>query len=532
MAAPTPPPGAPSAGAPPVGAGPRQTASLGVAPAPDPLPIDPDQDPGLESGQVLGKYRIVRRLGSGGMGSVYEAVHTGIGKPVALKTLGAHLAADPRAQARFLREAASASRLDHPHVVAVTDFGSETGVTYLVMELLRGEDLAALLAQQPDGLDVETLADIMLPVCAGVFAAHEAGVVHRDLKPQNIFISRTPVGDTVPKVLDFGISKLLDESTSGNLTNTGTVIGTTHYLSPEQVSGRPVDGRSDQYSLGVILYECATGRRPHEGDTFYVIMRSIGEGDFRRPRELRPDMPPEFEAVILQAMGRAPSDRFESVHAMGRALLPFASAKRRVLWSDFYERPRPGVVSGAPVAPTAPLPGFGPATPARTRGLEPVPALPSTRTKPGEAPRRALDETPSLAGVPVSGTWTQNTLGRRKPVLAIVAGVAVAAALGAGLLLRSGRQEPATSAGPVPPPPATATASPPAPETPPPPAVEAAATRTPAPPPVEDDPPARADRDGTDDRSRRRSSRGSRGTRSGGGAGAGSSAAGAAPILD
>ena len=349
---PTPPPG--GGGGPPSGSGnsgPRLIAD----------------DAGLLPGMVLGKYQIVQRLGSGGMGSVYEAVHRDIAKPVALKTLAARLASEPAAQARFLREAASASRLTHPHVVDVTDFGSDGGITFLVMELLRGEDLAAALTREPMGLSVERISDIMLAVCAGVFAAHEAGVIHRDLKPPNIFLSKGSLDDVVPKVLDFGISKMLDEKMSSTLTGTGTVMGTTPYLSPEQVAGRPVDARSDQYSLGVILYECVTGRRPHEGDSLFAIMRSIADGRFRRPRDLRSDVPPAFEAVILRAMAHEPARRYESVHALGHALLPFASQRPRLLWSEYFGAARgPG---GAAMPRTEPLPEY------------PAPALESTHTQ-------------------------------------------------------------------------------------------------------------------------------------------------------
>ena len=337
---PTPPPpgggGAPPSGS---GGGPRLIAD----------------DAGLLPGTVLGKYQIVKQLGSGGMGSVYEAVHRDIAKPVALKTLSARLASEPAAQARFLREAASASRLTHPHVVDVNDYGSDAGITYLVMELLRGEDLGALLTREPVGISAERTADIMLAVCAGVFAAHEVGVVHRDLKPPNIFLSRGSLNDIVPKVLDFGISKLLDEQMSTTLTGTGTVMGTTPYLSPEQVAGRPVDARSDQYTLGVILYECATGRRPHEGENIFAIMRSIADGRFRRPRELRPDLSPAFEAVILRAMSHDPAPRFESVHALGQALLPFASERRRLIWGEYYDADR-GLKPVNPMPRTQPLP--------------------------------------------------------------------------------------------------------------------------------------------------------------------------------
>jgi serine/threonine-protein kinase len=304
------------------------------------IDVDPSAMGDLNPGMVLGKYQIVQRLGVGGMGSVYEAVHTGIAKSVALKTMSPQLASDPKAAARFMREAAAASRLDHPHVTSVTDFGTDHGITYLVMELLRGDDLAQLITREPKGLDPTMVADVMLAVCAGVFAAHESGVIHRDLKPQNIFLSRTPLGETVPKVLDFGISKMVDQDANASLTNTGMVMGTTHYLSPEQVSGRGVDARSDQYALGVILYESLTGKRPHNGTSAYEIMRSISEGTFTAPRSLRPEIPPPLEAVILRAMATRPQDRFESVHGLGRALLQLASPKRRVIWADYYDRER------------------------------------------------------------------------------------------------------------------------------------------------------------------------------------------------
>ena len=289
---------------------------------------------------MLGKYQVVRELGVGGMGAVYEAVHTGIGKAVALKIMNPALANDPRAEERFMREAAASSRLEHPNVTDVTDFGSDRGVVFIVMELLRGEDLAAVLSRAPAGLDPVFVADVMIAVCAGVFAAHQSNVVHRDLKPQNIFLSRSPLGEIVPKVLDFGISKLLDDSlAASSLTNSGSVMGTTHYLSPEQVTGDPIDGRSDEYALGVILYECLTGRRPHEGETIYAVMRSISEGRFNRPMALRPDLPPPFEAVVLRALATRAADRFPSVFALGRALLAFASPKTRVMWGEYYDRP-------------------------------------------------------------------------------------------------------------------------------------------------------------------------------------------------
>ncbi len=434
-------------------------------------------DPGTE----LGKYKIIKLLGSGGMGAVYEAVHTGIGKPVALKTLTGAQVDDERAQQRFLREAAAASRLNHPHVVDVTDFGTDSGASYLVMELLRGEDLAALLEKEKR-LPLDRVADIMLAVCAGVFAAHEVGVIHRDLKPQNIFLARTPLGEVVPKVLDFGISKIVDDQiAASNLTGTGTVIGTTHYLSPEQVTARPLDPRSDQYTLGVILYECASGRRPHDGETLYLVMHSITQGKFTPLRDIVPELPTAFEAAVVRAMSPKIEDRFASVHALGRALLPFASLKRRLLWSDYFDRDGPPVQSGAQAAVAvagAGTPESPPGKPTGTAGLaEPGSGpLPATRTRarpatpppdppPGpatEAPRRDYATTADVvmrAGPP----WKK---------IVVVAAMLIAA-VAATLALRGSEKPrpPATAASPVAPStntkPATAAPAPvPAPEKP------------------------------------------------------------------
>jgi serine/threonine-protein kinase len=208
----------------------------------------------LEPGETFGRYRIVRKLGAGGMGSVYEAEHQELGRRVALKMLHRDLTHTPEVVARFLREARATAKVRHPHVVDVQDVGSEGGAPFLVMEYLDGEDLASLLVRE-GRLAVERATDLLLPVLAGVDAAHQAGIVHRDLKPENIFLLRAPGGELHPKVLDFGIAKVLDPAGSLTLTRTASLLGTPYYMSPEQARGaRDVDGRTDQYALGVILY--------------------------------------------------------------------------------------------------------------------------------------------------------------------------------------------------------------------------------------------------------------------------------------
>jgi serine/threonine-protein kinase len=215
----------------------------------------------------------------------------------------------------------------------MVDYGRDRGIAYLTMELLEGEDLGALIARRK--LSFERIADIMLAVCSAVATAHQIGVIHRDLKPQNIFLARISTGETVPKVLDFGISKVRLPG-DPKLTQRFSLLGTPNYVSPEQAEGGPVDARCDVYALGTILYECLTGRRCHEGTTLYAILRSIAEADYPRPSQLMPDVPPDFEAVILKALARKPDDRFATVLDLGRALFPFASLKRQSSWKDYY----------------------------------------------------------------------------------------------------------------------------------------------------------------------------------------------------
>jgi eukaryotic-like serine/threonine-protein kinase len=302
--------------------------------------IADDEDAKLKPGTRLGKYEIIRALSSGGMGTVYEAVHGDIGKRVACKVLSPAVAAVPGARTRFLREAQLTSKVRHPHIVDVTDMGSEGANTFLVMELLRGEDLAQRVTRMGP-LSAGQLVDIMLPVCSAVVAAHQAGITHRDLKPQNIFLAEGPHG-VQPKVLDFGISKGDDGLATNALTGTGTTIGTPYYIAPEQIlNSRAAGPASDQYAVGVILYECLTGVRPFDGDNLFVVFQSIVAGTTVRPRDRRPDLAPAMEAVVLRAMHLDPRQRYESVQDLGRAMLPFASDRVRLLWQDAFQ-PSPG----------------------------------------------------------------------------------------------------------------------------------------------------------------------------------------------
>ncbi|MBI5516824.1 MAG: serine/threonine protein kinase [Deltaproteobacteria bacterium] len=308
----------------------------------------------LRPGATLGQYRLVKHLGRGGTGLVFEALHTGLQRPVALKTLRPEFASVPEVRARFLREGIAASRIRHRAVADVFDVGEQDGTVYLVMELLEGESLAELLRREAP-LDPTRAADLLVPVAAALATAHAVGVIHRDVKPANIYVAFTRQG-IEPKVLDFGISKVVtqegEDRTPSNVTADDALLGTPRYMAPEQVRGaRLVTAASDQYSLGVVLYEALTGETPFDGRNSYEVMSAIMKTRLRPPSALRPGLPPALEAVVLRAMRRSPGARFTSLTAFGAALLPFASEAVRAQWSGAFPEPLPARPLEEPARP-------------------------------------------------------------------------------------------------------------------------------------------------------------------------------------
>ncbi len=284
----------------------------------------------LAAGDLLdGKYQIVREIGRGAMGVVYEALHIELGKRVAVKTLLEEVSADTELGARFQREARAASAIGHPHIVDVYDLGrTRDGLLFMVMELLDGESLAAQLKRTPR-LPIALATNLMVQVLGGLSAAHKHGIVHRDLKPDNIFILSSEERPNFAKIVDFGISKVLKPQAAGPgalAKNTGTmvgsILGTPFYMSPEQAIGQVaiIDHRADIYSAGVVLYEMLCGRTPFVGDGYAQILGSLLEGKYPTPRSLRPDMPPMLEAAIVRALDRNIDKRFPTAAAMRDAI--------------------------------------------------------------------------------------------------------------------------------------------------------------------------------------------------------------------
>lgn len=279
--------------------------------------MQPAEQPDALIGQTVGSYEITRKLGAGGMGEVYLAVHPRIGSRVAIKVLAAECLQRQDMVDRFFAEARTVNKIRHENIVNVLDLANlPDGRPYIIMEYLDGATLTEVFAARHQ-LPLGSLARIVGEILDALSAAHRAGVVHRDLKPDNIYV--TPNGRA--KVLDFGIAKLLPEfGDIDSATRTGAVLGTPLYMAPEQVSSQPIDARTDLYSTGIMLFEGATGQRPFFGDSLFALLRAQVDDPAPSPRAARPDMPAAYEAVILRALEKDPAGRFASAVEMGEAL--------------------------------------------------------------------------------------------------------------------------------------------------------------------------------------------------------------------
>jgi len=282
------------------------------------LELESEEERDRYLGETLsGSYRVVRRIGIGGMGSVYEARHTRMqGRRLALKIMHRELARKTELVTRFRREAEVAGLAQHPNVLEVYDVDeTPEGIPYIVAELLEGEDLAQRL-ERVGRMSLEDTVHVVRQLCAALAAAHAVGIVHRDMKPDNVFL----IGDgPTVKLLDFGIARLTDPG-AANRTRTGVVMGTPAYMAPEQARGAKVDHRCDVYAVGAILYRCLTGRELYNHEDPAAVLMSVLTKEPDRPRAIMPDLPEAAEIVIERAIARNPAERFQSMTELDAAL--------------------------------------------------------------------------------------------------------------------------------------------------------------------------------------------------------------------
>src|SRR6516225_8368514 len=291
-------------------------------------------------GQVLGHYRILEKIGEGGMGEVFRAHDDRLSRDVALKIIRPAAYSDPDRLRRFEQEAQAAAALNHPNIVAIYDVGFHEGHPYIVSELLEGKTLRERL--QEGAIPIRQAADFALQVAQGLMAAHEKHIIHRDLKPENLFITK----DQRVKILDFGIAKLtLHESQSNSLqsmttqTKSGVVLGTAAYMSPEQLRAKPVDYRTDIFSFGSILYEMLSGRRAFRGETDADTITAVLKEDPPELCDVRPGVPSAFEPIVSHCLEKNPDDRFQSSRDLVFALKTLAETPTRTT-AQFRVMPR------------------------------------------------------------------------------------------------------------------------------------------------------------------------------------------------
>jgi len=365
-------------------------------------------------GLVLdGRYQVIRRIGAGGMASVYEARRVGLERRFAVKILRPELAENESNIKRFLREARAAASVQHANIVSIEDVGGATVPVYFVMEYLEGVDLRQEL-KRIGRFDWLRTQDLALQIVDALAAAHQIGIVHRDVKPANCFLTRDPTGAERMKVLDFGIAKVLEESQefTQNVTATHGIVGTVAYMAPEQARSGTVDARTDVYAMGTMLYEMLAGTVPFaDKNPFVVIGRLLGEMPVPL-RMHRPDLPSELDALVMTCLEKDPDARFQSMEALGNAIAS-CHPDGAVVGTAKVRLPS-GLLRAAKTPPAAARPAAtAPITPApaTTAADEPSPAGP-TALLPDRSTGRARGSIPQLPTVDANSTTTAP---RRRP---------------------------------------------------------------------------------------------------------------------
>jgi len=334
------------------------------------------------------KFHIEKKLGEGGMGAVYLAEHVKMRRKCAIKVMAQSMASDPEAIARFNREAANAARINHPNACQIYDFGeTRDGTIFLAMEFIEGESLSDLLRRE-GRLSLERAAKIVRQTAAALQIAHDEGIVHRDLKPDNIMLARGRDGADVVKVVDFGIAKAMTGEEGQKVTKTGLVVGTPEYMSPEQLSGDVLDGRSDIYSLALVFFRSVTGSLPFQADSAQETMIKRLTDAPLRLAEVAPDAqwPPRLQGVMDRALERMPADRYASAsmfagdveHAVRSAAVPLSvdtEGATQVMGAGATEQVPPTKVSGEPRTVTPHTPAPAPPPPRAPAKRRPVVAI-------------------------------------------------------------------------------------------------------------------------------------------------------------
>jgi serine/threonine protein kinase len=383
--------------------------------------MPPTPTPSLAPNSPFGSYTIVRLLGKGTFGSVYEALRSPINKRVALKLLDPKLAHHPEAVVRFEREAYATASLEHANIVTVFEAGAVGDQRYLAMEYLDGETLDAVIARGPT--PAAEIADTFLPLLSALAMVHGQGFIHRDLKPANIFLAQR-AGGVEPKLLDFGVVK--PDTAHGNaaLTRKGAILGSPAYMSPEQAEARAIDTRSDLFSLSAVLWELATGRRLFTGRNVLEILHAVANAPVAAPSSVAPGVPPALDALVLKGLQRDVGVRFQSAPEMARALMAVASPAARARWEaefgavraaegEFHTQREMPAASRRDAVPSPVAPGdaemeaatvpLGTAVGGSTVPMDVVLPQPPIQPAPAPAPAPSLPYTPAPA--PARDPW-------------------------------------------------------------------------------------------------------------------------------